>query len=254
MNGTYKNDLEKPNTSKEIVKNTFTSKQNSKKKKKHGSKNKFDIENTERSDVSTKRPKDNKKTSEVIQKIQINTKSQTKHKTNKRQRQNMNLDHTKKDIARIDAKERKKKLQMPAKKSIDLEHRKTKVEKLKKMNEKKMKQMLVKTKTQQIKSNEILKLNKQKIKIKQLEEMLVCKLQKTKTLRDKMIIQSRASKFRLINEMLYNSSSQSKCYFKEDPVAFKTYHAGYNWQLLQWMNNPLDVIISSIMKLFVYLI
>lgn len=165
----------------------------------------------------------------------------------------MNFDHANKDAARVDAKERKKKLQMPTKESIELERRQTKVEKVKKVNEKKMKQMSGKAKMQQMKFNEILKLNKQKIKIKELEELLARKLQKKKTSRDKMIIQSQVSKFRLINEMLYNnSSSQSKRYFKEDPDAFKAYHAGYNWQLSQWMTNPLDVIISSIMELLVY--
>lgn len=153
---------------------------------------------------------------------------------------------------------------MLVQKSIDLERkkamsRKAKTEKLKKVNEKKIKQMSTKAEVQQMTPDKVLKFNKHKIKIKRLEEMLASKSQTTKqklpqlTLRDRMIMQLRASRFRFINEILYsNDSSQSKHYFKEDPDAFMAYHAGYKQQLEQWAVNPLDVIISSIKKLFVY--
>ncbi|KAL6435691.1 hypothetical protein ACFW04_005539 [Cataglyphis niger] len=123
------------------------------------------------------------------------------------------------------------------------------------MNKKKMKQMSIKTETPQVESDKILKLNKYKIKLKRLENMFAIKPKAEKvtqpyTLRDRMMAQLRASRFRFINETLYNNESfQSKQYFKEDPDAFKAYHDGYKQQLEQWPVNPLDVIISSIKKM-----
>ncbi|EFN77231.1 Cerebral protein 1-like protein [Harpegnathos saltator] len=65
-----------------------------------------------------------------------------------------------------------------------------------------------------------------------------------------MMAQLDASRFRFINETLYNNdSSQSKQYFKEDPDAFKAYHNSYRQQIEQWPVNPLNVIISSIKKM-----
>lgn len=107
------------------------------------------------------------------------------------------------------------------------------------------------------------KLKNNKIKLKRLEEMLIKKtgtkqtmqtMQKEQplTLRERMMAQLSASRFRYINETMYNSdSSESKQYFKEDPDAFKAYHDGYKQQIEQWPVNPLDVIIPSIKKLFV---
>lgn len=102
-----------------------------------------------------------------------------------------------------------------------------------------------------------MKLNKHKIKLKRLEKILADKPKAKEvvqplTLRDRMMAQLRASRFRFINETLYNNeSSQSKRYFKEDPDAFKAYHDGYKQQLERWPINPLDIIISSIKKMFV---
>lgn len=274
LNDVHKNDSKKPSTSNEIAKNVFTSKQNSKKKK-HSSKNKSDVKdiersdilkvdtdckiihkknkfgmNIERSDFITKYPKDEK--TEIFQKKR-NTNSKNCKRNNKR-KQDLNLDHVNKNAAKVvdTAKEKKKKLQILKKKSIDFEHKKTKIEKLKKMTEKKMKRMSAKVEAQQIKTDEILKLNKHMIKIKQLEETLARKLRTKHTLKDREMMQLKA-KFRFINEMLYNNDSlQSKHYFKQNLDAFKAYQMGYKWQLEQWGTNPLDVIISSIIKLFVY--
>ena len=95
--------------------------------------------------------------------------------------------------------------------------------------------------------------------IKRLEEMLVVKKKQTRkekenakprSLRDQMMTKLRASRFRYLNETLYNSdSSESKKYFKDDPDAFTAYHYGYKQQVGQWPLNPLDVIISSIKKM-----
>ncbi|KMQ98106.1 ribosomal rna-processing protein 8-like protein [Lasius niger] len=107
----------------------------------------------------------------------------------------------------------------------------------------------------QVESEKILKLNKHKIKLKRLEKILADKPKAKEvvqplTLRDRMMAQLRASRFRFINETLYNNeSSQSKRYFKEDPDAFKAYHDGYKQQLERWPINPLDIIISSIKKM-----
>lgn len=254
--------------------------QNSKKKKPRGFKNKLGAKDTRRSDVPTN-PKDNKKTSEVFQKIQIKKRNKKRkqnrnldhlnkdativddaRKRNKKQKQNMNLNYVNKSATTVDnAKKRNKKLQMPAK-NLNIECRKKKIKKFEKVNEKRMKQMSAKSEAQQIKPDEVLKLNKHKINIKQLAKMLASKSQPKQkqkkevtqlTLRDRMITQLRASRFRFINEILYsNNSSQSRHYFKEDPDSFLAYHAGYKQQLEQWTVNPLDVIVSSIKKLFVY--
>jgi ribosomal RNA-processing protein 8 len=120
-------------------------------------------------------------------------------------------------------------------------------------------------KTQKAKFKKGLKVNKHKIKLKRLKELLnnqsqekQSKYKMTKgqslTLRDKMMMHLRASRFRFINETLYNSeSTQSRQYFKEDPDAFKAYHDGYKQQLEQWPINPLDIIISSIKKMYAIL-
>lgn len=232
--------------------------QHSKRKKPLGPKNKRDTKGTGNSDVPSKYQRNDKNTLDVFQKVQINTNIKTKSKKkNKKGKQNVNLDHASKDDGKIDnAKDQTQKLQILAK-NFDLERRKIKVKKLEKINEKKIKQMPTKIEAQAPQSNKILKLNKHKINIKQLEEMLAKKSQPKQkvtqlSLRDRMMTQLRASRFRFINEILYSSdSSQSIHYFKEDPDAFMAYHAGYKQQVEQWTVNPLDVIISSIKKLFV---
>lgn len=166
---------------------------------------------------------------------------------------NMNLGHRSKNVARVDgAKERIKKLRKPAK-NLDLERKNMKIQKLEKVNKKKVKH--VSTEEAQTKSDNILKLNERKINLIRVAKMLDDKSQlKQKvaqlTLRDKMLTQLRASRFRFINEILYsNESSQSKQYFNKDPDAFMAYHEGYKQQTEQWTVNPLDVVMSSINKL-----
>lgn len=286
-------DLEKLNASNEIIKGTFTSKENNKKKKirrtkvdvkdteglnilmrnskddrktseafqkiqintggkikcKIKNKDKLNAINIERLDVLTKYPRNDQKTSEILQKVQVNTNKRNKKKGRK---QGINSNFSNKDAARVNhAKKSRKKPQTSAKESIDYVHKKTKIEKLKKMSEKKMKRF--EADLQQMKSDQMLKLNKHMIKIRRLEEMISNKSQAKKALKDKLTMQLRVAKFKFINEILYNNNSlQSKCYFKRKPDAFEAYHAGYKWQLEQWTVNPLDVIISSIRKLLVY--
>lgn len=69
------------------------------------------------------------------------------------------------------------------------------------------------------------------------------------TLRERMIAQLRSSRFRFINETLYNNASfESKKYFKDDPEAFDAYHKGFQQQVDNWPLNPVDIIIESIKK------
>lgn len=272
-------DSKKPNKSNEIDKNILTSKQKNKKKKKHSEnksnvkntkesnvlikintdskmkhkiKNKFGMNDMKKSDFLTTYPKDDKKTSEVFQELLINTNNKSENKKKSKKKQEMNLDANKN--ARVDdVKERNKKLQKSVKESINLEHKMTKIERLKKITGKKMKRMSAKAEAQHIKTDEMLKLNKHMRKIKQLEEMLARKSEIKQTLKDRVTTQLKATRFKFINEILCNNdSSLSKHYLKQNPDAFKAYQIGYKWQLEQWAMNPLDVIISSIIELFVY--
>ncbi|XP_012263158.2 ribosomal RNA-processing protein 8 isoform X1 [Athalia rosae] len=71
-----------------------------------------------------------------------------------------------------------------------------------------------------------------------------------KSLRDRMLARLKSSRFRFLNEQMYNSESwSSRKYFKEDPDAFTAYHEGYKLQVEQWPLNPLDNIISSIKRM-----
>ncbi|KAF7397847.1 hypothetical protein HZH68_009069 [Vespula germanica] len=80
---------------------------------------------------------------------------------------------------------------------------------------------------------------KSEVKQKKIKEIL--------PLRERMMMKLKASRFRYLNETLYNNTSiQSKKYFKEDPDSFIAYHDGYKQQVAQWPLNPLDVIIASI--------
>lgn len=71
------------------------------------------------------------------------------------------------------------------------------------------------------------------------------------SLRERMLAQLKASRFRFLNEQMYsNDSSQSKKYFQDDPQAFYAYHEGYKQQVERWPLNPVDVIIESIQKMY----
>lgn len=235
--------------------NVSTHVQNSKKKKESNFKNKRVAKNTEKPNNPTTYLKGDKKI-KVLQKTHTNPDSKIKYKKNKRQKPGQ----TNSDIAKANASTEKnsKRLKMSTNKSEHFDHSRTKIQNIEKMNQKKIKQMSNKTETQQIESEKTLKLNKHKIKLNRLEKMLADKPKERKikeiaqplTLRDRMMTQLRASRFRFINETLYNNESlQSKQYFKEDPDAFKAYHDGYNQQLERWPVNPLDIIISSIKKM-----
>ncbi|XP_064481750.1 uncharacterized protein LOC135394753 [Ornithodoros turicata] len=68
--------------------------------------------------------------------------------------------------------------------------------------------------------------------------------------REKALERLRAAQFRLLNEEMYlTSGSQAEQAFKEDPQAFKYYHAGFQKQVAKWPVNPVDVIIADLKKL-----
>ncbi|KYM92446.1 Ribosomal RNA-processing protein 8 [Atta colombica] len=271
-----KYNLKKLSVSNRIAKDMFANMQNNKRKKRD-SKNKLDAKYTENSDASTKYSNDDKKKIlKVSQKIQNNSNIKIKYEKNKKRKQDMNLNRTNKDTVRdnyedveIDedssedngSKNIKKKEEKVKKLQMEIKNLKFMMRKLiEGNNEENMKQISTKVETQQIQSD-ILKLDKHKINIKYLKKMLENKSQVTKvaqstlrdkkpTLRDRMQMQLKASRFRFINETLYNNDSlQSKHYFQKDPDSFMAYHAGYKQQIEQWPINPLDVIISSIKKL-----
>lgn len=70
------------------------------------------------------------------------------------------------------------------------------------------------------------------------------------SLRERMMAQLKTSRFRYLNEQMYNSTGlETKKYFEEDPDSFHAYHEGYKNQVKQWPINPLDIIIESIKKM-----
>ena len=61
--------------------------------------------------------------------------------------------------------------------------------------------------------------------------------------------QLKSSRFRYLNELLYTQKgAQSFKMFKHDPQSFKVYHEGYMKQVQKWPEDPLDAIITDIMK------
>ncbi|XP_015117995.1 ribosomal RNA-processing protein 8 [Diachasma alloeum] len=115
----------------------------------------------------------------------------------------------------------------------------------------------LKPENKQESKRKIVRLNlsgKTKINVTKLAHLLEVKnkgvVEKPQSLRERMVAQLRASRFRYLNEELYkNDSTVSKQMFKEDPEAFKAYHDGYQRQVNQWPVNPLDVIITAVKKM-----
>jgi len=55
--------------------------------------------------------------------------------------------------------------------------------------------------------------------------------------------------FRYLNEELYTKSSgEAWKLFQEDPQSFNVYHKGFKNQVLKWPVNPLDIIITDLLK------
>ena len=64
------------------------------------------------------------------------------------------------------------------------------------------------------------------------------------------LIKLKSSQFRHLNEQLYTQTgAQSLKMFKNDPKSFKVYHEGFRNQAEKWPVDPLNLIITSIMKM-----
>ena len=60
----------------------------------------------------------------------------------------------------------------------------------------------------------------------------------------------KSAQFRHLNEQLYTQTgSQSLKMFKKDPISFKVYHEGFRNQAEKWPVDPLNLIITAIMKM-----
>ncbi|XP_013161661.1 PREDICTED: ribosomal RNA-processing protein 8-like [Papilio xuthus] len=69
-------------------------------------------------------------------------------------------------------------------------------------------------------------------------------------LRERMLNRLKAAQFRYLNEKLYTSSGgEAQSLFQEDPLAFHTYHQGYQQQVKKWPVKPLDVIVKKILEM-----
>lgn len=76
------------------------------------------------------------------------------------------------------------------------------------------------------------------------------KKKKDMSLKERMMDRLKASRFRYINEQIYNSESKEvQTLFRNDPDAFHAYHEGYQQQISKWPLNPLDNIIKSIKRM-----
>lgn len=74
-----------------------------------------------------------------------------------------------------------------------------------------------------------------------------------KTFGDDLSDRLKASRFRFINEQLYTQTADKAIdVFDQDDLAFTAYHDGYRKQIEQWPINPLNRILKSIKKLYVY--
>jgi ribosomal RNA-processing protein 8 len=59
------------------------------------------------------------------------------------------------------------------------------------------------------------------------------------------------SRFRLLNEELYTTTSQESFErFKANPELFEEYHNGFRSQVSSWPENPVDVIVRSLKKMY----
>ncbi|XP_046395672.1 ribosomal RNA-processing protein 8 [Ischnura elegans] len=68
-------------------------------------------------------------------------------------------------------------------------------------------------------------------------------------LRDKMMEKLRGSRFRFMNEQMYNAKSEeTRKFFMSDQKSFKAYHEGYKQQLVQWPIKPVDAVIKYLKK------
>ncbi|KAK1617881.1 hypothetical protein QYE76_023398 [Lolium multiflorum] len=77
------------------------------------------------------------------------------------------------------------------------------------------------------------------------EAAAIPKGRKPTSLLEKMRARLAGGHFRMLNEKLYTCSGQDAFdYFKSEPKLFDVYHAGYQEQMSQWPEKPVNVIIN----------
>lgn len=60
----------------------------------------------------------------------------------------------------------------------------------------------------------------------------------------------KGSRFRFINEQLYQSEGKAALeFFRKDPEAFEAYHEGYRGQVEHWPLNPLKRMINAVKRM-----
>ena len=70
---------------------------------------------------------------------------------------------------------------------------------------------------------------------------------KTNLVQDAFKARLAGSRFRILNEELYTTTSQNSYNkFKENPELFEQYHEGFRHQVESWPENPVDVIVRSL--------
>lgn len=198
--------------------------------------------------VNVKRKGKGKTAAELVQ----NNKGKEEFGNSKRSKKGKVVDQNKTDKGEKNIKKGKSKQETKINKEMD-----HKTAQLNALVEKRLKQHQKKSLKKKDDTNTVMK--QHNLDVKKLQQMLAIKNKERKkeklaakpqSLRQRMISKLRSSRFRYLNETLYNNdSSESKKLFKNDPDAFQAYHEGYKQQVEQWPINPLDIIISSIKKM-----
>ncbi|KOX69176.1 Ribosomal RNA-processing protein 8 [Melipona quadrifasciata] len=201
--------------------------------------------------------KDNNKVREQVQNKKNQQLNNKKLKRQKQNKKNKISDQSKStiNVNKIARKTKSKSIEPETKEKQKLNKKKN----LNEVLEKKLKQRESKFSTTSKKKNDDTRVTRNhNLDIKHLQKLLSNKQKEEKqkvnmkpqSLRQKMMTKLKASRFRYLNETLYNNeSSESKKYFKNNPDAFKAYHEGYKQQVEQWPVNPLDNVIASIKKM-----
>ncbi|XP_068988086.1 uncharacterized protein [Bombus flavifrons] len=211
--------------------------------------NVVNVKNKDKGKIS--RQVQNKKNQQINDKKLIQQKQNKKNKISDQSKNKLNND---KELAKK-AKSKSTGLETKQKQKLN-----EKTKKLSKVLKKQIRQKESKFSTvPKKKNNDSQVIINRNLDIKHLEKLLANKQKEQKmkeinmkpqSLRQRMMTKLKASRFRYLNETLYNNeSSESKKYFKSDPDAFKAYHEGYKQQVDQWPVNPLDIVIASIKKM-----
>ncbi|KAI4489489.1 hypothetical protein M0802_011101 [Mischocyttarus mexicanus] len=231
----------KASTKKEKKKNTFVPKANLTTIKKK--KNYRNVDNIKKRNNASDRK------TIPVNKLAINNNKSKIKKLEKTQKQpqvvNENNKQNKKVVKKISTPQRDQTKSLKRKSAIKKKYNNplNNIQKPKKVEENKVKNETKKEPKTFLRLKEMFNtFEKSKLKPKKLDKEL--------PLRERMMTLLKGSRFRYLNEVMYNNTStQSKKFFKEDPDSFTAYHDGYKQQVTRWPLNPLDIIIDSIKKM-----